>query len=73
MDRQSSGRYACRMPQDHRRLALLLALSDIAFGNAEAILHHIRDHKIIDDDPAFPGLITGVVVSYARHLGKIVD
>ncbi len=70
MDRQSSGRCACRMPQDHHKLALLLALSDIAFVNAEAILHHVRDHKIADDDPAFPGLITGVVVSYARPFGE---
>lgn len=58
------------MSQDHKQLALLFALSDVAMANAEELLRHIREHKIADDDPVYPGLVTGIVINYARPFGQ---
>jgi hypothetical protein len=58
------------MALDPKRLALLYALSDIAMLNAEELLRHIAVNKISADDPAYPGLVTGVVVNYARPFGQ---
>lgn len=49
-----------------RNKALLLALSDIAFRNAEALLRYVINSKVSEDDEAYPGLVAGVVVTYAR-------
>jgi len=57
------------VPQSHTKLTLLLALSDIAFRHAQELLQHMEDDKIGPDHPAYPGLIAGIVVNYARPFG----
>lgn len=54
------------MSEKRKRRAVLLALSDAAFGNAQALLKHIIDSDMTEGDPAYPGVIAGVVVNYAR-------
>jgi hypothetical protein len=58
------------MAQDHKQLALLLALADVAMSNAEAVLRHIREQKIGDEHDSYPGLVAGIVVNYARPFGE---